>query len=234
MISARETLRAGGFGERVQPNYGYYRQPNGWITMSVVTQLEELQYRREGWTPLSQYGRFEMSSVYEANHPFEALFMQGGAVEMCLEQIVELGYHLNPPIMPSCGRVLHQYHRAHDETCFIGAQPVHFPQLEGLELVPYPCHFCDRVLPTEKAQGQHETVAHKKEKGDTRLAQTLAEALIKGTAGSAQSGAEMLPTPSPFMCGFCGANYETPEELIGHMDAEHLVQEYDGEQEGES
>jgi len=116
MISARETLRAGGFGERVQPNYGYYRQPNGWITMSVVTQLEELQYRREGWTPLSQYGRFEMSSVYEANHPFEALFMQGGAVEMCLEQIVELGYHLNPPIMPSCGRVLHQYHRAHDET----------------------------------------------------------------------------------------------------------------------
>ena len=73
--------------QNIKPTYGYYRQPNGWVKPAVVTAMEELKYRREGWTPLPQYGRFDMGTGYAADHPLELLFINGGAKELLLEQI---------------------------------------------------------------------------------------------------------------------------------------------------
>ena len=66
----------------IKPTYGYYRQPNGWITVSPVTQLEEVAYIRDGWQSLPRYGRVEMTTEYMADHPLEPLFMAGGAKEL--------------------------------------------------------------------------------------------------------------------------------------------------------
>src|SRR3990167_4689408 len=108
----------------VKPSYGYYRQPNGWITVSPAAELDELHYRRKGWEPLTQYGRIEMTAEYAADHPLEALFMKGGAKELCREQIIESALHLNPPLIPACGKALDQYHKRHTELCWRDAQRV--------------------------------------------------------------------------------------------------------------
>ena len=170
---------------RVRPSYGYYRQPNGWITVSPAADLDELRYQRRGWTFLRSYGRLEMNSPYCADHPLEALFIRGGAKEMPVSQIVEQGLHLNPPIIPTCGTVLNQFHPRHSQACMAGAQPVFFPQMEGRVAEGFPCRFCDEsraAFPTDKARNQHEQVAHKEEKGEVRTGEALASAIIRGLA----------------------------------------------------
>ena len=191
---------------KVDLTYGYYRQPNGWITVSPVTALEELRYRREGWEPLTIYGRVEMATEYAADHPLEGLFIHGGARELCREQIIESGLHLTPPLVPVCGQTLNQYHRKHNELCWRGAQPVTFPQLgedvpEGLQ-----CRFCQRSpFPTEAARSQHEGVMHREEKGEIRSGQVIAESMVKGLQGSQPS----QPTAEhDYICGKCAAGFD--------------------------
>lgn len=165
----------------IQPTFGYYRQPNGWITVSPMTQMEELKYRRRGWEPLPQYGRFDMSTDWAANHPLELLLMMGGAHELPVEQVVQMGLYLDPPLVPTCRQPFTQYHKKHEARCWRNAQPVAFPQLAGVTgLGPFDCRFCDRGFPTEPARSQHEAVAHKTEKGEIRTGETLASALLIG------------------------------------------------------
>ena len=186
-----------------RPTYGYYRQPNGWITVSPATDSDELAYRRDGWTPLTRYGRVEMTTQYAANHPLETLFMRGGAHELSVEQIVEMALHLNSPLIPGCGMPLDQDHKGHRPECWEGAKPVVFPQLT--EVPPgYPCNLCDRSpFPTERARDQHESVVHKEEKGQIRLGETLAGALKEGrsserieVATPAKAPAAAAPAPA--------------------------------------
>lgn len=171
---------------KTKPTWGYYRQPDGFITASPATDLEELKYRREGWEPLNQYGRFEMATPWSANNPLEVLFMRGGAGELTVEQIVTQGLYLNPPKVPTCRQALGQNHKRHVAACLRNARPVTFPQLRGakVDLGPFPCKVClDREFPTEAARAQHTAVMHAAEKSDERTGQSLAEALVKGLAG---------------------------------------------------
>ena len=166
---------------RIRPTYGYYRQPNGWVKPAVVTAMEELKYRREGWVPLPQYGRFDMGTSWAADHPLELLFVMDGAKELCEEQIRQQGLFMNPPLVPTCRQGLTQLHRQHDRNCWIGAKPVEFPQVAHMtDLGPFLCRFCDRKLPTTEARSQHEGVMHKDEKSDIRTGETLAACLIEG------------------------------------------------------
>ena len=161
---------------RIRPTFGYYRQPNGWLTVSPATELEELSYRKEGWEPLTRYGRVEMTSEYMAEHHFELLFIRGGAKEMSTAQIIELGFGLNPPLLPVCGQRIDQLHKRHLVSCWENAQPVQFPQLVSVP-GPFICTICSKALPTEKARDQHEGIAHRPEKSDIRTGQTLAASL---------------------------------------------------------
>ena len=178
----------------VKPNYGYYRQPDGRITLSPANDLDELKYSRMGWTALRQYGKFEATSPYVTNHPLEGLFLAGGAKELSLEQITRQGFHVDPPTMPGCSKTLNQFHPHHAPACFEQVLLVEFPQLEGVDLPVFPCNFgCGRTLPTERALQQHESVAHAPEKSDERtgesLAAALAQALISGFGGKAPAAA---------------------------------------------
>lgn len=178
----REALQRNDFSG-IKPTYGYYRLPNGWIKPAVVTPIEELKYRREGWEPLPQYGRFDMGTGYAADHPLELLLINGGAAELCEDQIRQQGLYMNPPVLPTCRLALTQSHRSHTPRCWIGAKPVHLPQVAAMEnLGPFDCRFCGtaRQFPTIEARSQHEVVIHKEEKGNVRTGETLAESLVKG------------------------------------------------------
>lgn len=172
--------------------WGYYRQPNGWITTAITTTLERMSYIQEGWTPLPQYGLVELTTKWSADHPLEALFIAGGAKELPIDQIIESGMHLNLPLIPVCGRRLNQYHKLHGPGCWIGAQPVRFPQLEGMDVPAWPCRHCTEIRATEEGRKNHETVAHKEDKGDIKMAEALAAALNKREAPSLVDMAETI------------------------------------------
>lgn len=191
---------------RIQPLYGYYRQPNGWITVAITTQIEEVKYRAEGWEPLVQYGRFDMSNKYTVDNPLEWLFQQGGAKELDEEQIRQQGLYLRPkrmprygwPLIPTCRQPITQYHKNHHTDCWRGAKPVEFPQLEHMDgLGPFPCSYCDRQnLPTPQARDQHMSVAHKKELDNIEMGKALAEALVGGLQRSGVSVAAKEASPN--------------------------------------
>lgn len=175
-------------GRRIQPTFGYYRQPNGWITISPSTQMDRMKYTEEGWTYLEAYGTFDMTA-YTAGHPFEGLFMFGGAKEMPTEQVLQTGLYIDPPLVPTCKQHLTQYHRAHTRECWRRAEKVEFPQLAKVpkELIgPFVCDFCQRKLPTPAAREQHQSVAHAKPLGDVRLGRALGDTL-SGVLGQQQA-----------------------------------------------
>lgn len=164
---------------RIQPTYGYYRQKNGWITISPITRLERINYIERGWEHLGQYGAFDMTP-YVVNHPLDALFMFGGAHELPVEQIIQMGLAFDPPIVPRCKQHITQYHRSHNAICWQGATPVVFPQLASVSaerLGPFACEFCSRKLPTPDARRQHQIVAHKDELGNLQTGKSLGDSL---------------------------------------------------------
>jgi hypothetical protein len=166
-------------GQRIQPTFGYYRQPNGWVTVSPNTRLERLKYTEQGWTYLEAYGAFDMGG-YSVNHPLEGLFMFGGAKELPVEQVLQMGLYIDPPRVPRCRQHLTQYHRAHVAECWRGAQKVEFPQMADVpkELIgPFICDFCKRKMPTKDALAQHQGVAHKEPLGNIQLGQSLGDTL---------------------------------------------------------
>lgn len=185
---------------KIRPTYGYYRQPDGWITASPMTDMDELKYRRGGWEPLTRYGYFEMSTDWAANHPLEALFMRGGARELSEDQIIQQGLYMDPPLVPTCRQPLNQDHKRHVYECMANAKPVVFPQLKHrTDLGPFACTFgCGREFPTTAARDQHASVMHAPEKSDERTGESLATALTKGLSGVlAASPSVVEPTVMP-------------------------------------
>ena len=196
MAQVSDSLAAG-LAQNIQPTFGYYRQPNGWLTVSPNTRLERLKYTEQGWTYLTQYGAFDMTT-YTANHPFEGLFMFGGAGEMPADQVLQMGFHISPPLIPTCQQHITQYHRGHTQVCWRGAKAAEFPQLAGIsaeQLGPFPCDFCGRKMPTSAARTQHQSVAHAKPLDNVQLGRSLGEsiaaALGKGSGLSTDEQAEL-------------------------------------------
>jgi len=168
----------------------YCRFPSGEIQACDASDMELMKKIRRGITPLQDYGQFG-SSAYYMDHPFEPLFQAGGAREMSVNQIVELGYHLRPPLVPTCDQHvgMHKDHLTHvgrpgggsakAQGCWRGARPVYFPQLEGVQVpeAPDECEFCGRDdFPTERAYRQHQEVMH----ADRRQQQELGDAIVAG------------------------------------------------------
>ncbi len=179
-------------GQATRPTFSYYRKADGFLTVDVVSEMEELHYRREGWEPLAGYGRFDMTTEYMANHPFEALFMNGGASEMPAAQVIEYGFHINPPEVPGCGKLIDQNHPRHKPACWSLRYQVSFPQIEGLGAKAWPCDYCAGVRPTKAALDNHMEAMHREERGDIRTSQSLAAAIVSGLNGGVQGG----PTPA--------------------------------------
>ena len=178
---------------RIKPTYGYYRQPNGWITISTITRLEALRYTESGWTHLAKYGAFDMTP-YVANHPFEGLLMFGGVGELSVEQILQTGLHLNPPRVPRCGQHMTQFHRSHTAACWAGAQVAVFPQLDTVPDAlkqPFLCGFCQRKdIATKEALKQHQSVAHSEELGRLQTGESMGTSLAKVLGQTASNGAK--------------------------------------------
>lgn len=190
MVTELVDAMGASLGQQIQPTFGYYRQPNGWITVSPITRLERISYIEQGWEHLAKYGAFDMTP-YVANHPFEGLFMFGGAGEMQVEQIIATGLYMDPPLVPTCRQHITQFHRGHKVGCWRGAKPVVFLQLADVPkgvLGPFPCEFCPRKLPTQQARNQHQQVAHKEELGNLQTGRSLGTSLAEAMSTVPKAG----------------------------------------------
>lgn len=213
-ITALEEAAQLGMTQQHELTYGYYRKADGWITVSPATELEELTYGRDGWKLLHEYGRIEMGNEYAADHPLERLFQLGGAKELPKDQIIKMGLHINSPLVPVCAKRLDQFHKRHVPTCWKGAKPVKFPQLKNPPKALVCTFGCGREnLPTEEAKQQHESVAHKEERSDIRMGETLANSLTQGIAGLTGSG-------QPYTCPHCKAGFDAIGPFATHVQGE--------------
>ena len=79
----------------------YVRFPSGEVQAVDASPMELMKKINRGVIVLNDYGQFG-SSAYYMDHPFEALFQAGGARELSAEQVIDLGYHLRPPLVPTC------------------------------------------------------------------------------------------------------------------------------------
>jgi len=185
----------------------YLRMPSGEIVSADAQDSEIMKKVRRGWTPLFEYGQFG-SSAYYMDHPYEALFQAGGARELPVEQVVSLGYHLRPPLVPTCdrhvateGHVSHtgnpQGRNAREQGCWMGARPVHFPQLDEQDIpaAPDACEHCGRDdFPTEQALRQHQGVMHSDHRQQIELADGIVAGLVRSgslPAGASSTAAEI-------------------------------------------
>ena len=168
----------------------YLRNPTGEIVSADAQDTEIMKKVRRGWTPLFEYGQFG-SSAYYMDHPYEPLFQAGGARELPVQQVVSLGYHLRPPLVPTCQQHVgsskeHLVHvgassgrNARERGCWNGAQPVRFPQLDGISVpaAPDECEYCGRDdFATDQALRQHQSVMH----ADRRQQVELGDAIVSG------------------------------------------------------
>src|SRR5215472_18334374 len=184
----------------------YFRTPSGEVYAADSADGEVMKKVRRGITPLFEYGQFG-SSAYYMDHPFEPLFQAGGASAMARAQIVELGYHLRPPLVPTCGQHVgqskeHLMHagspggrNARERGCWNGAQPVRFPQLEGVAIEAVPeCEYCGRDdFATSASLRQHQSVMHSDRRQQVELADGIVAGLMRsGTLpGGSGSAAEI-------------------------------------------
>src|SRR5262245_29808425 len=182
----------------------YCRFPSGEIVACDAQTLELMKKINRGVVPLSDYGQY-CSNAYCMDHPFEPLFQAGGARELSVRQITDLGYHLRPPLVPTCDEHVGQSqgHPSHKgmpgagsrkaQGCWYGAQAVHFPQLEGITLPPAPeaCQYCDRDdFPTERAFAQHQDVMHRDRRQQLELGQVIVQGLLRSGVISGSTGGD--------------------------------------------
>lgn len=165
---------------RANPNrnagfYMYYRCPNGEIQYAPADVSHRSNFSEEGRQPLRQYGAFEWNWI-TARHPFDQLFLNGGAKEFTVEQIILMGWHKTPPTV----------------TNNLGALvPVKFPQLDGVDIPDFSCDYCDHGVYTKEGRANHMKVAHKEELEAERMSGAIASGL-SGTTNSKRpkAGAE--------------------------------------------
>lgn len=170
-----------------KPNFGYYRQSNGYITVAQTSPMEEMNYMKlDRCIRMPEYGSFDMTTEYAAHHPFELLFINGGAKEMPVEQVLELGFHVSAPIIPRCRQRLDQMHRGHDSSCYPGIK-VTFPQLADADTTVYPCttEGCNRSrsgneLPSAEALKNHTTVMHSDDSKSVKNGSAIGQAIVEG------------------------------------------------------
>ena len=174
--------------------YVYYRLTDGWIAAGDWSGLEESKKLRRGYQALHQYGYHDFNAYY-VEHPFEPLFQSGDAEAMPVAQVVANGFHLNPPLVPTCGRQTgRKGHLAHRATCWRGAKPVEFPQLEGLDLPGVQtCEYCGvDHFPTPQALKQHITVMHNDHKDQESIVAGIVGGLKQVTGQGGGGGLETL------------------------------------------
>ena len=207
---------------RIRPTYGYYRAKNRWIMAAPFTPTDELTYRRLGWEPLSAYGRFDINTQYATEHALEWLFQQGGAKELPLEQIIEEGLYYNLPVVPGCGQPITERHN-HMPDCFINQRQITFPQLAEVEVPgPFGCRFCGVLKNTEKARGQHERVAHKPDRNNIQLGETIAASMASAMRPASNTATkEPDLSVNPYVCGFCSEGFKNPIGLGKHVKDTH-------------
>lgn len=160
--------------------WGYWRAANGWIVLGQYGPFEFMRQTRKGLTPLGANNGYRDQEVqfllntpeYQPNNyrlggKYAKLLQAGGAKEFPVDQIVELGWHVEPPLIQAAsGQWV----------------PVVFHQMEGVEVFQYECGVCGKksyALTNAEAKKKlraHESIVHKETSSQSELARLLTEA----------------------------------------------------------
>lgn len=168
LVSSKADLGEGAMADSAQ--YGYWRKPDGWITTSGVWPTNYIKKARQGWAALDrEYGTFldETKEWSIRKDPYRRLLERGGAKEFPVDQILELGWHRDPPR--------------------VKGRAVHFPQLTGVETEDVQCLYCRRWFITSIHLHKHQSVMHKEIAQNEQLARVLGENARAVTAGTSSS-----------------------------------------------
>jgi hypothetical protein len=173
----------------------YWRMANGRIFAANMDERDYARKVRRGFEPLERYG-FYSASAYYMDHPHEPLFQAGGAKELRVDELIALGYAQRPPLVPTSNQHVgsSKEHPNHVPGCWAGAQPVVFPQLEGVEVPALlECEYCERDdLATPQALHQHQEVMHTERRQQEGLSAAIIEGLQQGGALSSGTSAEAI------------------------------------------
>lgn len=204
---------AAGLGSGGFP-WAYWRKKDGRIITGPHPDYTETllrTYWRKGYEVLPQYGKLPppgaatpcCPNIQMKNQQFHVLMAHGGAKEMAPIQVVNAGWHLNPPVV-------------HGKT-------ITFPQLNGLNIESIECDECDKPvygIVDRKQRGvvmilrQHCEVAHKFTRRD--VDEMLAR--IAGRAVNEQGPVvqAVLARENSFICEVCGRGFPLAVALSGH------------------
>lgn len=207
----------------------FYHQPNGWVTSGQMGKARSRMhaYRDQGWTPmLDEYGLFDLGYDYYAGQPLEVLLCRGGAKELPTEQVMALGWHLFPPLLPNCRAALGAEHKTkrgtdkHTKECWEKARPAVFPQMAGQTFTkPEECEFCERFeFASDKVRTQHIRVAHRDEMKEIAAAREMGKQFgaVVGARAAVGKGTS-LPQRQPYVCGHCDEDFARPKALTDHI-----------------
>lgn len=213
-------LGLGPDGGSLHDTHMYWRKDDGRITVGYTDDMTQLRNLKNQWVPLPQYGAFQLTAQF-SDHPFETLFIRGGAKELPREQIMEQGFDHSPPLVPTCGLAAGEplpsgRRHAHSAVCWVKAKGVKFPQLRGTQVAaePYRCQFCSGKYPTPEAVDQHTQVMH----ADRLQARDFRDAITTSMdRGFARVQRPMGHSAGDYACGRCGDGFASPVELTRHL-----------------
>lgn len=165
-------------------NKAYWRRPDGTIRLGEYWPVELMRNLSLGRQPLLQYGEFNERDL--RGDPWRVLFLRGGAKELPLSQVLELGWHRNPPRYDEAGNLNRR------------GKPVVFPQLDSDEaraLIAQEekCQYCHKTYLNRESLTNHQRVAHRDVSQQASLARALGDVLGN------QKPAESAPTTNDAM-----------------------------------
>lgn len=131
MSDLERGLGSGGFP------WGYWRKKDGRVITGPHVDYNETllrTYVRKGYTPLSRYGKLPTPGsrvpccpqFNQKDNQYHVLLANGGAGELSVGQVLDAGWHINPPVI-------------HNKT-------ISFPQLAGVEVESVECAECDKPI----------------------------------------------------------------------------------------
>lgn len=130
----------------------YWRKADGWIVTGPAWPQEYARMVQKGMKPLDRYGRFaDEPRVWDIRRqPYRQLLQQGGASEFTVAQVLELGWHRQPPMAG-----------------------VTFPQLASVNHKDVMCEFCRRPYLSEEDLHRHQSISHRERAQNQQLARII-------------------------------------------------------------
>lgn len=162
-------------------------------------------YQAKGYQPLPQYGKLPTPGSplpcckgFMRTSQYHVILARGGAKEFPLEQIIQAGWHVTPPI--------------------VHGQAITFPQVEGREIESIACDECDKPIYGLKGTPQIVQTLRQHAKAVHSFARREVDEMLWRIGYYTERKAQPITqqTPPVHDCGQCGKSFSSRIALAGH------------------